>query len=141
VLFRRGWSIDRARKTVMGIAALLMPAGILAVRVENPMMALTLIGVVLFGFQAWVANLQTMPSDIFPDRSVGAVAGLGGTGSGLSTMLCTLAIGWTVDHFSYTPVLTAAGLLGPIGAITVFTLCGKIERVQLPVEEKALSKL
>lgn len=139
VLIRRGWSIDRARKTVMGLAALLMPAGILAVRVDSPMMALALIALVLFGFQAWVVNLQTMPSDIFPDRSVGAVAGLAGTGSGLSTMLCTIATGWTVDHYSYTPVLTAAGLLGPLGAITVFTLCGRIERIELPVEEKMFS--
>ncbi len=132
LLIRRGWSVDRARKSVMISAAALMMAGILAARVESPVAALVLIGVVLFGFMAWVANLQTMPSDIFPNRAVGAVAGLAGTGSGLSTMLCTMATGWTVDHFSYTPVLTAAGFLGPLGACAVFALCRRIERVRLP---------
>lgn len=127
-LIRRGWTVDRARKTVMILAAALMPAGIVAVRTSSSFAALALIGLVLFGFQAWVVNLQTMPSDIFPDRVVGAVAGLAGVGSGLSNMLFILATGWTVDHFSYTPVLTVAGFLGPLGAFVLFTLCRKIER-------------
>lgn len=134
LLIRRGWSVDRARKSVMIPAAALMTAGIPAARMDSPLAALGLIGVVVFGFMAWVANLQTMPSDIFPNRAVGSVAGLAGTGSGLSTMICTMAIGWTVDHFSYTPVLTVAGFLGPLGAFAVFALCRKIERVGLPAD-------
>ena len=63
---RRGWSVDRARKTVMTVGALLTPAGIFAVRAESPYVALALMGVVLLGFQVWVNNLQTLPSDFFP---------------------------------------------------------------------------
>lgn len=131
-LIARGWSVNRARKTVMGVASLFTVAGIPAAHAADPIVALVIIGVVLFGFQAWVVNLQTMPSDMFPDHAVGAVAGLGGTGSGIATILFTLATGWTVDHFSYMPVLTVAGLLGPIGAAVTFVVCGKIERVALP---------
>ena len=69
-LIRRGWSVDRARKTVMTAGALLTPAGILAVRAESPYTALALMGVVLFGFQVWVNNLQTLPSDFFPGSAV-----------------------------------------------------------------------
>ena len=39
-LISRGWSVDRARKTVIAGAALLMPAGILAVRAESAAVAL-----------------------------------------------------------------------------------------------------
>jgi hypothetical protein len=35
-LIRRGWTVDRARKTVIAFASLLMPAGILAAFVSNP---------------------------------------------------------------------------------------------------------
>lgn len=129
MLIRRGWSVDRARKSVMITGAALMTVGIFAPRVNSPIAALVLIGIVLFGFQAWVANLQTMPSDMFPEGAVGAVSGLAGTGSGLATMLFTMGTGWTVDHFSYTPVMTIAACLGPVGAIVVFALCRKIERV------------
>ena len=130
-LISRGWTVNRARKTVMLAAALLMPAGILAVRAEDPMAALALICVVTFAFQVWINNVQVLPSDFFPGKAVASVAGLGGTGAGISSLIFTLATGWVVDHFSYTPIFTAAGLFGPLGAIVLFTLAGTIRRVPL----------
>lgn len=128
-LIKRGWSVDRARKTVITFAACLMPAGILAAFVGDPLAAMALIGVVLFGFQVWINNVQTLPSDFFPDRAVGSVAGLGGTGAGIGSMIFILTTGWVVDHFSYVPILVAAGLLAPIGTVVLFSLSGKIRRV------------
>ena len=60
----------------MALGALLMPAGILAVRAEDPYTALACMGVVLFGFQVWINNVQTLPSDFFPQSAVASVAGL-----------------------------------------------------------------
>lgn len=130
-LLGRGWSVDRARKAVILVAALLMPAGIIAAFVNDPITALVLIGVVLFGFQVWINNVQTLPSDFFSDRAVASVAGLGGTGAGIGSMIFIFTTGWVVDHFSYVPILVAAGLLGPVGTLTLFMLTGPIRRVQL----------
>jgi ACS family hexuronate transporter-like MFS transporter len=130
-LISRGWSVDRARKIVIAAAALLMPAGIFAAFAENPFVALALIALVLFGFQVWINNVQTLPSDFFPRRAVGSVAGLGGTGAGIGAMLFTLGTGWVVDHFSYVPVLVAAGVLAPVGTLVLFALAGRVERVRL----------
>jgi ACS family hexuronate transporter-like MFS transporter len=125
-LISRGWSVNRARKAVIIFAALLMPAGILAAFVENPLTALALIGLVLFGFQVWINNVQTLPSDFFSSREVGSVAGLGGTGAGFGAMLFTLGTGWVVKNFSYVPVLVVAGLLAPLGTLLLFLLTGPI---------------
>lgn len=130
-LIARGWSVDRSRKLVIAIAACLMPAGILAAFAHDAMVALVLIGVVLFGFQVWINNVQTLPSDFFPDKAVASVAGLGGTGAGIGSMIFVFGTGWVVDHFSYVPVLVVAGLLAPIGTMVLFALCGRIERVSL----------
>ena len=62
---------------------------------------------------------------------VAADAGLGGTGAGIGSMIFILGTGWVVDHFSYVPVLIAAGLLAPIGTLVLFALSGRIERVAL----------
>jgi ACS family hexuronate transporter-like MFS transporter len=128
-LISRGWSVDRARKAVIAAAALLMPAGIFAAFAEDPFVALALIALVLFGFQVWINNVQTLPSDFFHERAVGSVAGLGGTGAGVGAMLFTLTTGWVVDHFSYVPILVAAGLLAPLGTLVLFALAGPIQRV------------
>ena len=130
-LISRGWSVDRARKTVIAVAGLLMPAGIFAAFAESPFVALALIALVLFGFQVWINNVQTLPSDFFPGRAVGSVAGLGGTGAGVGAMLFTLGTGWVVDHFSYVPVLVAAGILAPLGTLVLFALAGPVKRVRL----------
>ena len=125
-LIARGWSVDRARKTVILGAALLMPAGIFAVRATSAMTALALMCVVLFAFQVWINNVQTLPSDIFPQGAVASVAGLGGMGAGIGSMIFIFTTGWVVDHFSYTPIFTAAGVLGPVGTVLLFALSGRI---------------
>src|SRR6266850_6334885 len=130
-LIAHGWSVDHARKVVILIAALLMPAGIFAAFAHDAMVALALIGVVLFGFQVWINNVQTLPSDFFSDKAVASVAGLGGTGAGIGSMIFIFSTGWVVDHFSYVPVLVTAGLLAPLGTLVLFALSGRIERVSL----------
>jgi MFS transporter, ACS family, hexuronate transporter len=129
-LINRGWSVNGARKAVIAFAACLMPAGILAAFTPDALTALALIGVVLFGFQVWINNVQTLPSDFFPKTAVGSVAGLGGTGAGIGSMIFIFTTGWVVDSFSYTPILIAAGILAPIGTVVLFMLAGKIEKIE-----------
>jgi ACS family hexuronate transporter-like MFS transporter len=126
-LIRRGWSVDRARKTVMAAGALLTPAGIFAVRAESPVTALALMGVELLGFQAWINNLQTLPSDFFPGSAVGSVFGLGGTAAAIASVLYNWNTARVVDAFGYAPVFVAAGVLGPLGLVLTLLLAGRIE--------------
>ncbi len=131
-LIGKGWSVNKARKTIIGLSSLLMPAGIVAAYTNDSMVALAMISLVLFGFQVWINNVQTLPSDFFPSSSVGSVAGLGGVGAGIGAGLFTYSTGWVVDATeSYTPILVAAGLLAPIGTIVLFALAGKIKKVSL----------
>jgi ACS family hexuronate transporter-like MFS transporter len=130
-LIARGWSVDRARKTVMAAGALLVPAGILAMRAPSPYVALAWMGVVLFGFQVWINNLQTLPSDFFPGSAVASVAGLGGTAAAVASVLYNWNTGRVVDLMGYTPVFAAAALLGPLGLVAVLVLAGRIQRLEI----------
>ena len=59
-----------------------------------------------------------MPSDYFPDETVGASTGSGGTGAGLGAILFTQATGFVVDRFrTYAPILIVAGLLPVLGTV------------------------
>lgn len=134
-LIGRGWSVNKARKVIIGVSCLLMPAGIAAAYTDNSMLALGLISVVLFGFQIWINNVQTLPSDFFPKSAVGSIAGLGGMGAGIGSIIFTYTTGWVVDNFSYTPILVAAGILAPIGTIVLFALAGNISKVSYRTEQ------
>jgi ACS family hexuronate transporter-like MFS transporter len=130
-LISRGWSVDRARKTVMASGALLTPAGILAMRADDPYVALAWMAVVLFGFQVWVNNLQTLPSDFFPSSAVGSVFGLGGLAAAVASVLFTWATGRIVDGYGYTPVFLVAGVLGPLGLGVTLWLAGRIGSIDI----------
>jgi MFS transporter, ACS family, hexuronate transporter len=125
-LIQRGWSVDHARKTVMAFGALLTPAGILAMRVESPYTALLLMGIVLFGFQVWINNLQTLPSDFFPKSAVASVFGLGGFSAAIASVIYNFGTGHVVDAMGYTPVFVVAGVLGPLGLLATILLAGRV---------------
>lgn len=123
-LIRRGWTVNRARKSVILGGMVLMCCGIPAAVTHSAMSALAFIAVVLFGFQSWISNVQTLPSDYFPATAVGSVMGMGGVGAGIGAMLLTQLTGSIVDHYSYTPILITAGLL-PIAATMVLFVLGR----------------
>jgi MFS transporter, ACS family, hexuronate transporter len=129
-LISRGWTVDRARKAVMLVGMGCMCAGLLAATAESATAALALIAMVLFGFQAWINNVQTLPSDYFPENAVGSVTGMGGMGAGVGAMLLIQGTGYVVDRFhSYTPILVLAGLLPVAATIVLFQLGGPIRRL------------
>jgi ACS family hexuronate transporter-like MFS transporter len=134
-LISRGWTTDQARKIVIVGGALLMVAGVPAALTGNVMVALALISLVTFGFQSWINNVQTLPSDFFPQQAVAAVAGLGGLGAGVGAILYVLTTGWVVDHFSYTPILIIAGLLPLLGTAVLFMLGGRIQIISFAETE------
>lgn len=134
-LIGRGWTVNRARKAVMLAGMLCMSAGMAAPSATRAMAALALIAVVLFGFQAWINNVQTLASDYFPVSAVGSVMGMGGTGAGAGAILFTWATGFVVDRYSYTPILVAAGVLPFAATAVLFLLGGEIRQLKLEREQ------
>ncbi|HWD00361.1 MAG TPA: MFS transporter [Candidatus Sulfopaludibacter sp.] len=134
-LISRGWTVNRARKSVIVVGMLCMCVGMFAPAAQSSTVALALIAVVLFGFQSWINNVQTMPSDYFPENAVGSITGMGGMGAGIGAMLLIQGTGFVVDHFhSYTPILVLAGLLPVAATAVLFQLGGPIRRLTLQTE-------
>ena len=104
----------------------MMGSGFLAAYTTTAASALVVISVVLFGFQAWINNVQVLPSDCFEQRNVGSVAGLGGLGAGVGSILFVASTGWVADHLSYTPILVAAGAIPLIGTTVLLILTNNL---------------
>ncbi|MEI6141372.1 MAG: MFS transporter [Mariniphaga sp.] len=128
-LIGKGKSVNFSRKIAIVLPTFLMVMGIGAIYAPTAMQALLLMSLVLFGFQFWVNNVQTLASDYFSINEVGRVTGMAQTGAGLGAITFTMLIGWIVDHFSYSPVLVIGGLLGPVATLSIIVLCGKIRRL------------
>lgn len=121
-LMQSGWKLPRARKLVMLLGAAVMPSAILAPLVPAAWMAIGAISVVTFGHAFWIANLLTLPTDLFPGHEVGTATGFSGMGGAVGGALASLGTGWVVQHFSFTPVFLLAGLMHPMSILLVFLL-------------------
>jgi len=125
-LIRRGWSLGRARKSVLLASAGGMLAGIPAALTGSASWSLVFISVATFFYSSWAAMVITLPTDIFPKQVVASVYGIAGTAAGLGGMGFTLITGKVVDRFSYLPVFVAAGVLPVVAAAVLVTLIGPI---------------
>jgi ACS family hexuronate transporter-like MFS transporter len=75
-----------------------------------------LIGVGASAHQAWSCNIFTTVSDMFPQKSIASVVGIGGLAGGLGGVVMTKIGGWVIDHYK---------LIGDIhtGYMIMFAIC------------------
>src|SRR5881394_2061438 len=83
-LIKRGWSVNRGRKTALLIAALCIVPTTLAPSARSLWVAVGVVAVAASAHQWWSANLFTTVSDMFPSHAVASVVGLGGFAGMLS---------------------------------------------------------
>ena len=112
-LYGRGWTITRARKCGMLLFAICVVPVVAATRVDV-WPAVLLIALAGSAHQAWSATLFTTVSDLFPQRAVASVTGIGGFAGAIGGMLFPIVCGLTLDHYraagdeaaAYTVLLT-----------------------------------
>ncbi|MBV4518471.1 MFS transporter [Pseudomonas sp. SWRI74] len=75
-----------------------------------------LIGVGASAHQAWSCNIFTTVSDMFPQKSIASVVGIGGLAGGLGGVVMTKIGGWVIDHYK---------MIGDIhtGYMIMFAIC------------------
>jgi len=128
-LIKKGWGVNRSRKTAMLVFASIVPVVIIASQTSNPWIAVLLIGLATACHQAWSANIFTLSSDMFPRRAVGTVIGFAGFAGGVGGILVSEFAGRVLNANPrfYLPMFIVAGLayLAALGVIQL--LAPKLE--------------
>ena len=128
-LLRRGCSVTVARKGSVTFFAALMLSAIPAVLVRDGWMSIALVSIAMMGYTGALANMLSIPADVFPKTAVGSVYGLASMGSGGGGMLFTLITGWVVQRHGYTPVFFGFGVLPLICAGILWGWLGPLDRI------------
>ena len=129
-LINNGWDTNKTRKWVITGGGVLMLIGMIASsQASSAMVAMLLIALILFGFQIAIGNVQTLPSDYFSNKSVGTLAGLGGTAAALGTLLFSTVLIPMISKESYDLVFLLGAALVPFGLAALFLLGGDIKRI------------
>ncbi len=114
---RRGWSINRSRKTAMLLYAFCIVPIVLTRYATSIWEVVGLLSLAVAAHQAWSANLFTLVSDMFPKKAVSSVVGLGGMAGSLGGLFFPIVVGALLDTYK------AAGAI-TIGYNYLFLLCG-----------------
>ncbi len=129
---KRGWSVNRARKTAMLCCALAVLPIMFAASVSSLWVAVLFIGLAAAAHQGWSANLFTLTSDMFPRRAVASVVGIGGFGGAIGGMCISTFTGFVLQFTgSYVPVFVMAGSAYLVALLCIQALAPRLEPVDI----------
>jgi ACS family hexuronate transporter-like MFS transporter len=138
---KRGWTVNKARKTAMLICALAVTPIMFVSQVHNLWGAVALIGLAAAAHQGWSCNLFTTTSDMFPRQAVGSVVGIGGMAGALGGATMAVATGYILEysHKNYSIVFLIAGTAYLFALLVIHLLAPRLEpvaEVDLPPSER-----
>ena len=115
---KRGFEPYKARMRAMLIIALVPLVVLLAQPLGGVSMwiPIVLIGAGCSAHQAWAANIYSTVSDMFPNKAVATITGIGTMAGGVSGVIISKAAGALFDHYE------ALGCLN-VGYTIVFSFC------------------
>src|SRR5437764_6981976 len=127
-LIKRGWTVNRARKTAMLVCALAVVPIMFAAQASNLWVAVALISLAAAAHQGWSANIFTLVSDMFPRRAVGSVVGIGGMAGSIGGMLIATAVGLILQYTgSYLPIFIIASSAYLVALLVIHLLAPRLE--------------
>lgn len=132
-LIKRGWSVNRARKTTMLAMALLIVPTTLVSRAPTMWTAVLMVGIALAAHQAWSANVYTLASDMFPKIAVATVVGIGAFGGAMGGVLFQRITGRVLqaNGGDYTPIFIVCGLAYVSAWLIIHLLSPRLEPARL----------
>ena len=121
---QKGVNAVTARKNAITIGSIIMLISLIAIVLllnhlkDQPEITIGLISITLFGFQFFIGNIQTIPSDLFNGKNVGTVAGMGGTAAVLGILITTWMVP-VLTQTNYTSFFILAALLVPLSWLSL----------------------
>ncbi len=131
-LLRRGWSLNRARKSALALCALCVVPIFFASRVEGLWPAVLLIGLAASAHQGFSANLFTLVSDTVPAAAVSSVVGIGGMAGAIGGMFVAQAVGHLLEWTgSYDVPFACASVAYLVALLVIHGLLPRLEPLEL----------
>lgn len=131
-LIKRGWTINKSRKTAMLICALAVVPIIFASITSNLWLAVILIGIAAAAHQGWSCNIFTITSDMFPKQAVGSVVGIGGMAGAVGGMCISPLVGVILGKTgSYVPIFAIAASAYLVALLVIHLLAPKLEPAKI----------
>jgi ACS family hexuronate transporter-like MFS transporter len=125
-MIRRGWSVNRSRKSMIWLGALGVLVAWPVSIVEDWWFALLLSSLAIASIQVKTASLFPLAADLYPARDVATVWGMSGAAGAVGAALFQWGFGWLIDAYGYSPVFAIVSTMCLVQAAFVSLLIPRI---------------
>ncbi len=122
-----GIPVNKARKTIMALAAGLTMFTAMTAFASTVGMAVFFISLFMFAHGFWITNYITITSEVFGKQATSTVVGLAGTAGAVAALIINPMIGKVIESYSYTPMWVISGIMYPAGFIILLITIPEIE--------------
>jgi MFS transporter, ACS family, hexuronate transporter len=131
-LIKRGWSVNKGRKTAMLTCAFCVIPIVFASQASEAWIAVALLSLATAAHQGWSANLFTTASDMFPRKAIGSIVGFGGMAGSIGGMLIATLAGFILELTgSYLVLFIICGSMYVIAYLIFIKLAPKLEQIEI----------
>ena len=109
IIFSKTGNLNRARKIIMGAAAMLMLPVLFVKMALSPESVILIMCIAFFAHGLWITNYITSIADTFGRKVTSTVVGLSGTAGAVSAFIINPVIGLIITRLSYNPMWIYAG--------------------------------
>nr|WP_319511892.1 MFS transporter [uncultured Draconibacterium sp.] len=138
-ILKRTKNLNLARKSVMGVAALLTMPALFVKYVPTSEMVIAIMIIVLFAHGLWITNYITSISDIFGKTATSTIVGFSGSAGAISSLVLNPVIGLIVTKFSYNPMWLYSGVMYSVAFLAFIIFIPKIKSL-VKYSEDSLQK-
>ncbi len=132
-LIRSGLSVNRARKLIMGLAALLTMVAPLTAVASSAETAILFMSLIMFAHGFWITNYITIISELFGKNATSTVVGMSGSAGAIAGLLVNPLIGRIVENYSYLPMWIVSGIMYPLGFIILLVSIRNIKPIKFRI--------
>jgi ACS family hexuronate transporter-like MFS transporter len=140
-LIKRGYTVNRARKTAMLICALCVTPMFFSMWTHSLWLTVTFISLAAAAHQGWSANLYTLASDTFPRQAVASVVGIGGMAGSVGNMITSATIGYVLfaTNNNYGPLMAVCSVAYLIALLVIHILVPRLTPANVRANAENLS--
>ncbi len=131
-LIKRGWTVNRSRKTAMLVCALGAVPIIFAAHASSLWIAVLILSLATAAHQGWSANIFTTASDVFPRSATATIVGIGGMMGAIGGMFIAKVVGYVLQWTgSYYSVFLLAGFAYLFALLVFQLLAPRLEPIEI----------
>lgn len=130
-ILKRKKSLDWARKSVMGVAALLTIPAMFIQYLSSVEWVMVMLVTVFFAHGLWITNYITSISDLFGKKITSTIVGFSGSAGALSALIINPLMGLIIMNFTYQPLWLYAGSMYTVAFILFIFSIPKIRLINM----------